>query len=122
MTVTDRTNNTQKTVTKAICVSDTTPPSIVILKPKPGDIVHGDNLVLDVSILDAVDKNITDFDVQVGSNFVSPLNPRTGRSKQQILNAPKADGTITTTITVRAYDAAGNFGEQFVTVSVIPKK
>lgn len=122
LTVMDRTNNTQKTVTKAVCVSDTTPPDIVILKPRPGELVHADSLVLEVSIQDAVDKNITQYEIHIGTNFVSGINPQTGRSKQNILRSPKADGTITTTITVRARDASGNVDEDSVTVSELPKK
>ena len=121
LTVTDQTNNTQKSVTKATCVSDTTPPSIVINKPLPGDTVRGDDIVLDVTIRDAVDKNISEYEIEVGRQFVSAIDPRTGRSKQHVITAPRPDGTITTTITVRAYDASGNYDEQFVTVTQIKK-
>ena len=120
LTVTDRTNNTQKSVTKSICVSDTTPPVIVINKPLPGDTVH-DDIALDVSIHDAVDKNIDQYEIQVGRYFVSDIDTRTGRSKQHIFNGAKPDGTITTTITVRAYDSSGNLAEQSVTVNQIRK-
>ena len=122
LTVTDLTNNSQKSVTKSICVSDTMPPSIVINHPKPGEVVRGDNLVLDVSITDATDKNIDKYEVHVGSNFISPINPKTGQSRQRIFDAPKADGTITVTITVKAHDSTGNTGQQSVTVSQIPAK
>jgi hypothetical protein len=119
LTVTDLTNNSQKSATKSVCVSDTTPPGIVINSPTPGQVVRGDNLILDVSIKDTVDNNITQYEVYVGSNFVSPINPLTGRSRQQILEAPKVDGTISTTITVRARDASGNSGQQSVSFSQI---
>jgi hypothetical protein len=89
---------------------------IVINKPLPGDTVH-DNILLDVSIHDAVDKNIDQYEIQIGRYFVSDIDPRTGRSKQHIFNGAKPDGTITTTITVRAYDASGNLAEQSVTVN-----
>ena len=93
---------------------------IVINKPLPGDAVN-DNIFLDVSIQDAVDKNIDEYEIQVGRHFVSDIDPRTGRSKQHIFNGAKPDGTITTTITVRAYDASGNLAEKSVTVTLTKK-
>jgi hypothetical protein len=122
LTVTDLTTNAAKTVTKSVCVSDTTAPTIAIIRPRPGDVIRGDDLALDVSVKDAVDKNINRFEVFTGSNFVSPLNPVTGRSHQLLLEKPRADGSITTTITVRARDAGGNASEQSVTVSLLPDK
>ena len=122
LTVTDLINNSKKSVTKSVCVSDTTAPTIVINTPFPGETVHGDNLILDVSIKDKVDKNISQYEVQVGSHFLSPINPRSGRSRQQIFDAPKADGSVTTTITVNAHDVYGNSSEQSVTVNQIPTK
>lgn len=122
LSVTDLISNSQKSVTKSVCVSDTTPPVIVINSPIPGQSVLGTNLILDVSIKDTVDKNISQYDVRVGSHFVSPIDPRTGKSRQQIIKAPNADGSITTTVTVSAHDANGNTNEQSVTVYQIPKK
>ena len=120
LTVTDRTNNTQRSVTKSICVSDTTPPVIVINKPLPGTTVK-DDIDLDVTIHDTVDKNITKYEIQIGRFFVSDIDPKTGRSKQHIFNGAKPDGTITTSIIVRAHDASGNVAEQAVTVNQIKK-
>lgn len=120
LTVTDLTNNSQKNVTKSVCVSDTTAPVIQIRSPLPGQVVRGDNLLLDVSIKDAVDKNIRQYEVQIGSNFTSPLDPRTGRSRQQVFDAPKADGSVATSITVLAKDGKGNSNSQTVTVNQIP--
>jgi hypothetical protein len=120
LTVTDLTDNSQTTVTHAICVTDTTPPVIVINKPRPGETVK-ENISLDVSIRDAVDKGIDDYEIHVGRNFVSAIDPRTGRSKTNIFNGAKPDGSIVTTITVRAYDASGNIAEQSVTVNQVKK-
>jgi len=120
LSVTDLTNNSTATATKSVCVSDTTPPSIVINSPVPGQIVYGDNLILDVTIKDTVDKNITKYDVFVGSTFVSPIDPKTGHARQNILAAPKASGSVALTVTVRATDISGNSGQRSVTVSQIP--
>jgi hypothetical protein len=107
-------------VTKSICVSDTAPPVIVINKPLPGETVH-ENIALDVTIHDAVDKSIKQYEVQIGRFFLSPIDPRTGQSRQQIFNGTKPDGTITTTIIVRAHDASGNLAERSVTVNQLKK-
>jgi len=115
LSVTDLTNNLSSTATKSVCVSDTTGPAIVIFSPTPGQVVQGDNLILDVSIQDAVDKNITQYEVLVGSDFLSPIDPNTGRAQQQILQAPQVNGGVTVTITVRALDVSGNSSSRSVT-------
>jgi hypothetical protein len=120
LSVTDLTNNNSATATKSICVSDTTGPVIVIFSPTWGQVVNGDNLILDVSIQDAVDKNITQYEVLVGSDFLSPIDPNTGRAQQQILQAPQVNGGVTVTITVRAMDVFGNSNSKFVTFTQTP--
>ena len=120
LSITDLTNNTSSTATKSVCVSDTTAPAIVIFSPTPGQVVQGDNLILDVSIQDAVDKNITQYEVLVGSDFLSPIDPNTGRAQQQILQAPQVNGGVTVTITVRALDVSGNSGQKSVTFTQAP--
>jgi len=119
LSVTDLTNNSTTTASKSVCVSDTTAPLIVIFSPTPGQVVRGDDLILDVSIKDAVDKQITQYEVLVGSDFLSPINPDTGRARQQILGSPRVDGAVSVTITVRAHDASGNSGQKSVTVSQV---
>jgi len=47
----------------------------MIYSPTWGQVVQGDNSDLDVSINDAVDKNITQYEVLVGSDFLSPHRP-----------------------------------------------
>jgi len=115
LSVTDLTNNNSSTATKSVCVSDTTGPAIVIFSPTPGQVVQGDNLILDVSIQDAVDKNITQYEVLVGSDFLSPIDPNTGRAQQQVLQAPQVNGGVSVTITVRAIDVFGNSSSRSVT-------
>ena len=117
LSVTDQTNNSTRTATKSVCVSDTTGPVIVINSPLPGQVVSGENVILDVTIKDAVDKNITQYETLVGSDILSPINPSTGHARQRILQTPQVNGTITTTITVRAIDASGNVGQGSVTFS-----
>jgi hypothetical protein len=121
LSVTDLTNNSNRTATKSVCVSDTAAPAIAIFSPTSGQVVRGDNLILDVSIKDIVDKNITQYEVSVGSNFVSPIDPNTGRARQQILGSPRVNGAVSVTITVRARDASGNSGQQSVTFTQIPR-
>jgi hypothetical protein len=120
LSVTDLTNNNSSTATKSVCVSDTTGPAIVIYSPTPGQVVQGENLILEVSIQDAVDKNITQYEVLVGSDFLSPIDPNTGRAQQQILQAPQVNGGVTVTITVRAVDASGNRSSRSVTFTQMP--
>jgi len=120
LSVTDLTNNNSSTATKSVCVSDTTGPAIVIFSPTPGQVVQGDNLILDVSIQDAVDKNITQYEVLVGSDFLSPIDPSTGRAQQQVLQAPQVNGGVTVTITVRAIDVFGNRSQRSVTFTQTP--
>ncbi len=73
-----------------------------------------------VSINDAVDSNITQYEVLVGSDFLSPIDPNTGPAPQQILQAPQVNGGVTVTITVRAIDASGNSGQRSVTFTQTP--
>ena len=120
LSVTDLTDNISNTATKSVCVSDTTGPEIVIFSPTRGQVVQGDNLILDVSIQDAVDKNITQYEVLVGSDFLSPIDPNTGRAQQQILQAPQVNGGVTVTITVRAIDVFGNSNSRSVTFTQTP--
>ncbi|HWM71115.1 MAG TPA: hypothetical protein VNO35_31395 [Steroidobacteraceae bacterium] len=120
LSVTDLTNNTSSTAIKSVCISDTTGPAIVIFSPTPGQVVQGDNLILDVSIQDAVDKNITQYEVLVGRDFLSPIDPNTGRAQQRILQAPQVNGGVAVTITVRAIDVFGNSSSRFVTFTQTP--
>lgn len=119
LTVQDLTNNSSRSSTKSVCVSDTTAPRITILHPIPGEMVHEDDVVLDVQIVDAADKNITTFDADLGLHVVSALNPRSGRSRQRLQEAPKTGGPVPTTITVRVKDASGNYAEQSVSFSEV---
>jgi hypothetical protein len=120
LSLTDLTNNTVRTATKSVCVSDTTGPVITINSPVPGQTVIGDSLILDVTIKDAVDKNITQYETLVGSDYLSPHNPSTGRARENVLASPKANGSIALTITVRATDASGNTSQKSVTVTQFP--
>jgi len=119
LTVLDLTNGTTRTATKSVCVSDTTPPRITILRPTPGELVHDDNVVLEVQIDDVADRNITSYEADLGLHVVSPLNARTGHSRQRLQEAPRTDAPVPTTITVRARDASGNVTTQAVTFSEI---
>jgi len=107
LSLTDLTNNTSSTASKSVCVSDTTGPRDRDLLSDARQVVQGDNLILDVSINDAVDKNITQYEVLVGSDFLSPIDPNTGRAQQRILQAPQVNGGVAVTITVRAIDVFG---------------
>ncbi|HET7766463.1 MAG TPA: hypothetical protein VFK92_15370 [Burkholderiales bacterium] len=120
LSVTDQTNNSVSTASKPVCVSDTTGPAITINSPVPGQNVYGDTLVLDVTIKDAVDKNITQYEILVGSDYLAPISASTGHARQNVLAAPKANGSIALTITVRAVDVSGNTAQRSVTVTQFP--
>lgn len=98
-------------VSKSVCVTDTTPPSIVIISPIEGEVFTGNNMVLEVNILDAVDKNINSYGVHVGSSFSTGLFE--GYSRVQIFK-PEADKM--TAITVEASDSSGNTATATVNV------
>ena len=120
LSVTDLTNNSISSATKSVCVSDTTGPVITINSPVPGQSVYGDTLVLDVTIKDAVDKNITQYEILVGDDYLAPISPSTGHARQNVLAAPKANGSIALTITVRAVDVSGNTAQRSVSVTQFP--
>jgi len=56
----------------------------------------------------------------VGSDFLSPIDPSTGRAQQQVLQAPQVNGGVTVTITVRAIDVFGNRSQRSVTFTQTP--
>ena len=118
LTLQDLTNNTSKTISKNICVSDTTPPAIVINLPQPGATIVGNNLILDVSIRDAVDL-IDTYQVQVGNTFNSPINPKTSRAQQQLIVAPNVQGKVELgQVIISAKDFSGNKASKSVNVKI----
>lgn len=118
LTVTDKTTGTAKTVTKTVCVSDTTPPKITIRRPLSGSLISGGDFLLDVIIEDAVDKNIASYEVFEGTHGLIRLNPRArGHSFTLFPSTRDELEPVTTQITVRAHDAAGNVGEASVQVT-----
>lgn len=64
---------------------------------------------------------IATYEVDLGTDFVSPLNPATGHSVQQINHVPLTDGPVPTEITVHASDASGNIGQAKVQFQEIYK-
>jgi hypothetical protein len=80
LSVLDLTSNTTRNATKSVCTSDTTPRVITFVRPIAGALVKGDDVILEVRMSDAVDKNIDSYEVDLGTHVVSSLDPRTGQS------------------------------------------
>ena len=99
-------------------MSDTTPPAIVINLPQPGATIVGNNLILDVSIRDAVDL-IDTYQVQVGNTFNSPINPKTSHAQQQLIVAPNVQGKVELgQVIITAKDFSGNKASKSVNVKI----
>ncbi len=96
-------------------VSDTTGPHIEILSPIAGDHYNGNNLFLKVFIQDAVDVNISDYTVSMGSSAACAVDPDTGISSTHLFK-PASGNTVPTDITVTAQDASGNSSQATVQI------
>lgn len=116
LTVTDLDTSKQSGTTRNICVSDTTPPNIVINSPVSGETLVGGALIMDVTITDLVDKNIQNYDVFMGSLGTYAIDPETGSSRIRLLQPAADEGPLAMTLQVRTRDASGNVGNQTITV------
>ena len=114
LTATDPANGNTTTVSRTICVSDTTPPIITILNPRSGDIVVGNNLKLDVVIKDVVDVDLSVYKLFMGSSMVLGLSG--GESHENLAKPGAAGERFSTTITVEATDKFGNTAQESVEV------
>lgn len=106
-------NGKSVTMSKSICVSDTTPPVIRILSPQNGETFFNDNIKLEVEVVDTVDKAIAGYDVFVGKSFSGELVDGLGGVK---VPQPVKGSVAATEITVSAQDASGNTGKASVQV------
>lgn len=109
LTFTDSDTNKTSTSSISICVTDTTAPEVKIISPETGDTIIGNNSKLHVSIFDAVDKDISEYDVVIGNSFTMSY---TESNKNQNINLfkPTKNGKQVT-FTVKAHDYSGNVGE-----------
>jgi hypothetical protein len=114
LTVEDTATGGSDTVTKTVCVSDTTAPKIIILSPQNGDAFCGNNLSMQVQITDAVDQNISEYMVSLFNNYFVPLNSET--SKVNLLMPHKDAGSVPTDVLVTAQDFSGNASSATVQV------
>lgn len=101
------------TLSKSVCVTDTTPPVVNILSPSEGEVFTGNNLMLEVDISDTVDKNITSYSASIGDSFTSELSDGYSRVK---FSKPVRDSQQLTTITVEASDNSGNTASSSVDI------
>jgi opacity protein-like surface antigen len=113
LTVQDLLTDDEQSSFMQVCASDTTGPSIEILDPVNGDIFNGNNLTLNVIILDAVDTNIFDYTVHVGSSATCSVDPDSGYSSVRLF---KPSSEFPTEITVTAKDMSGNTSQTTVQV------
>lgn len=116
LTVKDLLTNDEQSSFMQVCASDTTGPSIEILDPVDGDFFNGNNLILNVIILDTVDTNIADYTVHVGNSTTCPVDPRSGYSSVHLFKPSACSAATPTDITVIAEDASGNTSQATVQV------
>ncbi len=116
LTVKDLLTDDEQASFMHVCTSDTTGPSIEILDPENGDFFNGNNLTLNVVILDAVDTNIVDYTVHVGSSAQCPVDPDSGYSSVKLFKPSPDSPETPTEITVTAKDASGNTSKAAVQV------
>jgi len=112
--VKDLDTGTQYSDSRSVCVSDTTPPEVVITSPQPGDVFVGNNPV-DVSVFDTVDGEIDTCELFVGYSRILNLDAY-GEAHEELFKPAKDAGPATTEITVKAVDASGNVGSATVEV------
>lgn len=117
LTATEVSTNEQATAMTQVCVSDTTPPQITIHSPEQGQVFFGNNVLLDVSVDDAVDQQFDQIRVFAGYATNLPLD-REGNQVQTKLPPAKTgpNGTTITEISVEATDDSGNTGHASVSI------
>lgn len=108
LTATDGATGKSVTVTKQICVSDTTAPVVEIRNPVSGA-RYGDLPVLDVKVTDAVDEDISSVGVALGQTAGYALGP-TGELRTTLRPRRAIGNMVEAQITVTASDASGNTG------------
>lgn len=108
VTLIDPESGESATSTRNICVSDTTPPTISIASPQPGQIYYGNNIMIDISIIDIVDKSINKYDLIIGNQRSIELNSDTGVSREKLSKPSPGLEPISTDIIIMARDAAWN--------------
>ena len=106
LTLVDADGNTKKTA-RSVCVSDTVAPTVEILSPLSDEEFSGANTKLEVEIHDAVDQDISSYEVFIGRSLQGTL--RDGHSVLKLSKDKDASGTALD-ITVKARDASGNLG------------
>lgn len=116
LTVEDTSTGETATSSMPVCVSDTTPPSITILSPSPGEVFVGNNIFLEVVITDTVDQNIDTYDVIVGNTNSFPLDTDTNSSRIKLFKLDSESIAVPTDIIVEAVDAYGNIAHATVEI------
>ena len=116
LTAQDSLTGNKNTVSRTVCVSDTAAPEIVIFSPMNGDVFTGDNLIMDLQVTDAVDQNISEYQVSINYNYLVPLDPDSGISKMKLLKPDKESGQVPVEVVVTAQDASGNASSETVQV------
>ncbi len=112
--VTDLDDGDQYFENRSVCVSDTTPPEVVITSPQSGDLFVGNNPI-DVSVFDTVDGEIDTCELLVGYRRILNLDAY-GEAHEELFKPKKESEPATTEITVKAVDASGNVGSTTVEV------
>ena len=108
------TGKRSSTVSRQICTTDSTPPTVIINSPTEGG-VYSQLPVLDVQVLDAVDKKIKQVNVAVGANASYALN-KAERMSVRMSPGHSIGNMVQTQITVTATDASGNTGQASVSI------
>ena len=122
VTVTDPTTNETATVSVPVCVSDTTPPLVTIISPVDGEVFHKSKIEIDLVIEDLVDKNITEYELVLGSRYFVSVDPVTGRSVEKLYKPDSTSDLIAQDLMVWVYDASGNRTVERLQVFIDDKK
>lgn len=116
LTTTDLASGDAATSSLGVCVSDTTPPSVIITKPLDGATLVSNDFSLGVKVQDAVDTAITSYDVEVHMAATVSLDAGTGESTVRLLKGSAGAETMAMHVKVTAADASANAASDLITV------
>lgn len=116
LTVKDLSTGTTASAAMPVCVSDTTAPTVTILSPVAGETLIGEGNFVQVSVSDAVDTDISRYELSVGARQELELVPESGPAKLRLFQTRPGDGAMALEVRATARDGSGNVGSASVTV------
>ncbi len=116
LTAQDLATGTRSSTTMNICVNDTTAPTVTILSPVQGELLIGEGNFVKVSVSDAVDTDISRYELTVGAQHELELVPERGPTKLRLFQTRPGDEAMEVMVKASARDSSGNVGSASVTV------